>query len=143
MPKAYNFIKKESLTRVFLRILRNFSELLFFQKTSGGCFCKEDELEHSLQTNWKLLKKITLYLMKAVGEGRVRTSFDKWIFEFEIVLYKAHAQVIQEILFTMWIARATLPALHKNWSFPLRISSINVTKSVGNWGFGHIYWRNP
>ena len=33
--------------------------------------------------------------------------------------------------------------LHKKWSFPLRISSVNVTKSAGNWGFGHIYWRNP
>ena len=27
--------------------------------------------------------------------------------------------------------------------FPLRISSVNVTKSTGNCGFGHIYWRNP
>ena len=34
-------------------------------------------------------------------------------------------------------------ALHKKWSFPLRISSVNVTKSEGNCGFGHIYWRNP
>ena len=28
-------------------------------------------------------------------------------------------------------------------SFPLRISSVNVTKSAGNCGFGHIYQRNP
>ena len=28
-------------------------------------------------------------------------------------------------------------------SFPLRISSVNVTKSAGNCGFGHIYRRNP
>ena len=34
------------------------------------------------------------------------------------------------------------PALHKKWSFPLRISSVNVAKSAGNYGFGHIYWRN-
>ena len=27
--------------------------------------------------------------------------------------------------------------------FPLRISSVNVTKSAGNSGFGHTYWRNP
>ena len=27
-------------------------------------------------------------------------------------------------------------------SFPLTISSVNVTKSAGNCGFGHIYWRN-
>ena len=31
--------------------------------------------------------------------------------------------------------------LHKKWSFPLRISSVNVTKSAGDCGFGHIYWR--
>ena len=35
------------------------------------------------------------------------------------------------------------PSLHKKWSFPLGISSINVTKSTGNFGFGHIYCRNP
>ena len=35
----------------------------------------------------------------------------------------------------------TLETLHKKWSFSLRTSSVNVTKSEGNWGFGHIYWR--
>ena len=33
--------------------------------------------------------------------------------------------------------------LHKKWSFPLRISLVNVTKSAVSGGFGHIYWRNP
>ena len=32
--------------------------------------------------------------------------------------------------------------MHKRWSFPLRISSANLTKSVGKCRFGHIYWRN-
>ena len=31
----------------------------------------------------------------------------------------------------------------QKWSFPLKISSVNVTKSAENCGFGHIYWRNP
>ena len=31
----------------------------------------------------------------------------------------------------------------QKWSFPLTISSVNVTKSAGNCGFGHIYWRIP
>ena len=31
----------------------------------------------------------------------------------------------------------------KKWSFPLRISSVNVTKTAVSCGFGHIYWRNP
>ena len=30
----------------------------------------------------------------------------------------------------------------KKWSFPLWIFSVNVTKSAGNRGFCHIYWRN-
>ena len=34
-------------------------------------------------------------------------------------------------------------ALHKKLSFPLRISSVNVTKFARNWGVGHIYWKNP
>ena len=34
-------------------------------------------------------------------------------------------------------------SLHKKWSFLLRISSVNATKSAGNCGFGHVYWRNP
>ena len=33
--------------------------------------------------------------------------------------------------------------LHKKWSCPLRIFSVNVTKSAVSCEFGHIYWRNP
>ena len=33
--------------------------------------------------------------------------------------------------------------LHKEWSLPVKISLVNVTKSAGNSGFGNIYWRNP
>ena len=35
-----------------------------------------------------------------------------------------------------------LQTLHKKWSFPLRISTVSVTKSAVFCGFGHIYWRN-
>ena len=31
----------------------------------------------------------------------------------------------------------------QKWSFLLRMFSVNVTKSAGNCGFGHVYWRNP
>ena len=31
--------------------------------------------------------------------------------------------------------------MQRKWSFPLRISSINVTKSAGNCRFRQIYWR--
>ena len=33
--------------------------------------------------------------------------------------------------------------LHNKWSFPLRIFSVNVTKSEISSGFGHIYWKYP
>ena len=33
--------------------------------------------------------------------------------------------------------------LHKRWSFPYRIFSVNLTKCTRNCGLGHIYWRNP
>ena len=42
-----------------------------------------------------------------------------------------------------WQTKLLLLPLHKKWSFPLRISSVNVTKSAVFCGFGHIYWRNP
>ena len=34
-------------------------------------------------------------------------------------------------------------SLHKKWSFPLRISSVNVTKTTISCGFSHISWKNP
>ena len=37
----------------------------------------------------------------------------------------------------------TVKYTEQKWSFPLRISSVIMTKYTGNCGFGHIYWRNP
>ena len=34
-------------------------------------------------------------------------------------------------------------SVYKKWSFALRISSVNVTKSAVSCGFGQIYWKNP
>ena len=36
-----------------------------------------------------------------------------------------------------------MDALHKKWSFQLKISSVNVTKSAESGGFGHCYWGKP
>ena len=33
--------------------------------------------------------------------------------------------------------------VHKEWSFQLRISSVNLAKSAVSCGFHHICWRNP
>ena len=37
-------------------------------------------------------------------------------------------------------SKVVLP-MHKTWSFSLKTSSVNVTKSAAS--FFHIYWRNP
>ena len=42
------------------------------------------------------------------------------------------------VVFVSYVSKT----LHEKWGFPLRIFSVNVTKSAGNSGFGHIYWRN-
>ena len=48
---------------------------------------------------------------------------------------------------TLWIYQKTrgflIFALHREWSFPLKISPVNVTKYAGSSWFGHIYCRNP
>ena len=31
---------------------------------------------------------------------------------------------------------------HRKWSFALRVSSVNMTKSAGKCGFCYIYWKN-
>ena len=43
---------------------------------------------------------------------------------------------------TLIFQRQFVLPLYEKWSFPLRISSINITKSFGNRGFSNIYWRN-
>ena len=44
---------------------------------------------------------------------------------------------------TFCCSQRVIITLHKKWSFPLRISSVNVTKSAVSCGSGHIYWRRP
>ena len=41
------------------------------------------------------------------------------------------------------IRESLLWTLQKKWSFPLKISPVNVTKSAVSCGLGHIDWRNP
>ena len=53
------------------------------------------------------------------------------------------AKQVVNMLTTSMDYKKCRPTLHKKWSGPLRISSINVTKSARNCWFVHIYWRNP
>ena len=63
--------------------------------------------------------------------------------------YPVNAEQSNVIFVIDWIFHGELftfllQTLRKKWSFDeWRISSVNGTKSAGNWGLGHIYWRNP
>ena len=84
---------------------------------------------------------------------RIRTLFTQWYSKISEKIIKPCSVWMK--LFTVRNAKITSYyylakmlmcyglSLHKKWSFPLRISSVNMTKSTGDCGFGHIYWRNP
>ena len=65
-----------------------------------------------------------------------------------IVNNKKTSQRLDLYIFVHRIENSTMAArfqvsLHKKWSFPLRISLVNVSKSAENCGFDHISWGNP
>ena len=50
------------------------------------------------------------------------------------------------LLLGWWVIQAFLLASVTHCTkigFTIRISPVNVTKCAGNYGYGHIYWRNP
>ena len=51
--------------------------------------------------------------------------------------------VLQTVLFIDLILLTMKGLVINIQSFPLTISSVNVTKSEVSCGFGNIYWRNP
>ena len=55
-----------------------------------------------------------------------------------VYVYKRNSHMIDDFCSIV----GYLVTLHKKWSFPLHISSLNKTKSAGNCGFGQIYWKN-
>ena len=59
----------------------------------------------------------------------------QWI-NFTVNLGRAGKSIIEKAKETVWDTA-------QKWSFPLNISSVNMIKSTGNCGFGHIYLRDP
>ena len=60
-----------------------------------------------------------------------KTIDNKDILDRRLALWRSKKGLVIQIQLT----------LHKKWSFPIRISTVNVTKSAVNRGFGHIYWE--
>ena len=57
---------------------------------------------------------------------------------YQAVFWASHVRSIY-ILCQEWMTKSMYNSLHKKKCFPERIYSVNVIKSAGNCGFGHIY----
>ena len=62
-------------------------------------------------------------------------------FEINFVLL-GQSKTFQKCTQTIYPTSPSQTLLHKKWSFPLRISSVSVTKRTGNCGSGNIFWRH-
>ena len=62
---------------------------------------------------------------------------------FAVLVFFSFDPTTETLLLHFGVRILSQFGLHcKKRNFPLRISSVNVTKSAGNYGFSHIYWRN-
>ena len=96
--------------------------------------------KQSLNNLKRLLKKYKL----VVDEWTLPFSFSEGLKLMHWYVAKDKATYCSLVLLPFDMFEINIwQTLHKKWSFPLRISSVNVTRSAGNGGFGHIYWRNP
>ena len=87
---------------------------------------------------WIRLKIISWDKLLRVFDFRNNVKF-KFLFAY-LFIKKMNSWNYRHISIVIWLKYISL---HKKWSFPLRISSVNLTKSAVSCGFGHIYWRNP
>ena len=91
------------------------SEILIFEILQAAFFEKED----------------MHVLVKDARGTEVFQTQKNFFFQITSESWRKHliSMVLGQTVFTM----------HKKWSFPFRISSVNVTKSAVSCGFGHIY----
>ena len=99
---------------------------------------------------WKLSKYdvVSVYYFPVFGlnTGKYRPEITPYLNTFHTVS-KTEGNVFRTVLTGQKYLKTRISVLtillHKKWIFPLRISSVNVTKSEVSYGFGHIYRRNP
>ena len=97
----------------------------------------------SEKTIWKSVK-LSKKFGKICSLSVSNFSADKVI--RTIVLYTANSftgNVYFFIATNVFQILCFVVALHKKWSFWLRISSVNATESAVSSGFGLVDWRNP
>ena len=86
---------------------------------------------------WLLLSKLPMFHISSAcmykNSHNLRNYVTRHIHKFVDLLEETGSALLSVKVKIVTIT------LHKKWSFPLRIFSVNVTKPQ----FPHIYWRNP
>ena len=129
--QACNFVKKETLAQVFSCEFCEISKNTFFTEHLRWLLliilCMI--FGHQMKFNVSCLKSNRLIwntkLFQSWPNFRLKVLTSSFI--------KGITSFFSCILF--------IRTLHKKWSFQLRISSVNVTKSAVSCRFGRIYWR--
>ena len=98
-----------------------------FRAASAGHNRKESVFWHK---GW--LRRFTQFRQNAT---RINNGTNWYSKPFNSVLCNRLIWNLSKDLRILW---NIIEKLHKKWSFPLRISSVNVTKSAVSCGFGHI-----
>ena len=90
------------------------------------------------------IKYICLYLQKTSVHQTRKGAGLQWEFLIlKAICFSNHMTNMRYNLENFLFPFSQGLPLHKKWSFPWRISSVNVTKSAVSCGFGQIYWSNP
>ena len=125
------------------------------ESTLYGCLNVKELLARSSRKTWSLSDCNWNRTQNHLVCKRTLNHLAKWLsvllrtdsgFEYSCNLPNIFSQnfaVRKSIKRNFIMLMAGIQSLHKKWSFPLRISSVNVTKSAVSCGFGHIYCKNP
>ena len=143
-------------------LCRKFS-LVQFPNHKNNCFTNSSFIYYILIKSGRLFNYPVIQVFFSLGFIRERVRGESSFFKFQIEQFagvlqsstkavqggtEAHSEPCEisepvKSIRRAMSAKSSYHSLHKKWSFPLRISSVNVTKSAVSCGFGHIHWRNP
>ena len=121
----------------------------FWRIVGGGgetSYIYMNKVKSSFFENWTVLQNLSWG--QCLNLYHQITSERTW--KMLCDLYNSFPLELNRLKFISWlitemfslIFKDLVVTLHKKWSFTLKISSVNVTKSADICRFGHIYLRN-